>query len=236
VPETGEAGVNESGDVVEQDYAAEIAKREAGLKKLKAQMDKIAQRFINATGAFLADSYRTTTLEIIQQEKHITMRMDNAALRSIKQQVETLTARAPEIAFQHLDKPEVWWHRDENLGGRRIIDGVYAAPERYKEGTLGDSLRYAMGELARVLEPPGFLRMPHDQARFAWRNFGEPESRGEKGPPYFREEKWELSAPMLTALQSYREHYQQALKVKQEVAELEYQKGRADVRGRWEEL
>jgi hypothetical protein len=228
--------VNESGDVVGQDYASEVAKREAGLKKHKAEMDKIAQRFINATGAFLADWYRTTTLEIVQHEKHITARMDDPVLRSLKQQVEAVAARAPEIASQYLDKPEVWWHRDEHLGGRRIIDEVYGPPERFKEGALGDSLRYAMGELARVLEPRGFLRMPHDQARFKWRNFGEPESRGEKGSPYFREETLELSAPMLTALQSYREHYQQALKVKQEVAELEYQKGRADVRGRWEEL
>jgi hypothetical protein len=201
---------------VSPDFQAEIAQREADVARQKQTMENASRALITAFGKFLRNWYGDKAQQVIQQENAVAAVLNQAAMNQLMNEVAALSGQANNIASQSLNHPELWWHKDPTLGARRIKGPAYGRPKDLDNGSIGGTIRYAMGELGTCLIPRGFLRKPGNPNKSKWTN---PDPGG-PDRPYFPDGNLNLSAGVLDALKGYNQSYQRALALQAEIADI----------------
>lgn len=215
-----------------RNFVAEIKAGEAKLGELKAEMEKVCAEFVSEATPFLSKWYLEQAQAAVAKETEVTNGLPDDKLAALKQEVGVLVGRAQAKLVEELERRKAWWHRvpvGENAGR-----GTYYTSPRHLPSPVEQAMRYAMGHIAGVLEPYGFLHPdPRDRAGTQYRMW---RKRGDgTGACYF---PWSQSwPPELSGLtERYDALHRQAREAETGVATLNREKKETEAKSRWDSL
>lgn len=151
----------------ESEVAKEIAASEETLAGLKGKLADLKEPILSAYAEALQAWYEPYARQTVISEDAVTESLDAAAMASLKSEVAELSGQARQLVDREVGDLSRWWHEDNSRQSFRFHGTGGGSQYAPSHGTVptADAFRRAMGELARVLEPRGYLK------RHSWRDF-----------------------------------------------------------------
>jgi len=72
-----------------------------------------AEEFIGAAAEFAAEHYRRTVEDAVTGNPELAKEKGSGGLKPLKEAMNDLVNRAPDLAKHHLDADELWFHRKD---------------------------------------------------------------------------------------------------------------------------
>jgi len=219
-----------------RDYAAEIASKQAELETLRHRMQLTSDDFVSAAAAFLEDWFPEQARREVEHDADTTLRLDPSDVASLKAEVSALATSAADVARAALNKDSVWWHRTMELP-KNVNHGSdpYRIYNTKLPDILGEPMRFAMGSLARILEPRGFLRSRSGSSYLPWRKDADRYSSGSSAP-YFPEYHFQWPATLLEIAERYAREHKDAIALRSLIQQLEAEKKRSEASRIWDSV
>jgi hypothetical protein len=211
----------------------EIRHKAAEVQEVEKVMPGLQQRVIGAAGQFVAEWYSQMAESTVTRESKITRGLSDGQLSEIKARVAQSCSRAPEAVAMALKNKDLWWpSAGEDRSGRSSWGFI---TNQHLPDLLELQLREALGGLAAVLEPYGYLRPASATEPYThWREEmtdGRPLS--DKVRPFYNSRGLRWSDDLVKAAQAYSEHYRRASGLRSQIKDLETENERADSGDRW---
>jgi hypothetical protein len=210
---------------------------EEKLQPLLKQMETLRLQFIVDTTKFAAKWYMKTVKEYITKYPEVTLNMSDENLAEMKAKVNQLTENADLIVNRALSNPKVWWNLEPQL------HDAFSQYEQLGNDQIGNKypqkvdtpIRYALGELGKVLEQFGFnvatKKFSKDNYPEFW--YSCEENNELKVQPYYPHLlTW--SQEMQETLQKYNKLFTQAIKISNEIQILKEEKKKRKAASRWD--
>jgi hypothetical protein len=141
------------------------------LARTKERMQSQQEELVHDLAEALRMWYPKEADRIVAAEPEITAAVGRAGrAEEVKEQVDLVVARAEAIARERLSAKHLWWHVAEGQGTERTgsppykLSGSHQLPQIFVA-----PVRRALGALAVVLEPFGYLRVAGQPDQYVWR-------------------------------------------------------------------
>lgn len=212
-----------------RNFNAEIRTATQELERRVAEMAEIEEALISTAARLLADWYRDRAKRVVESESQVTLGLGPEALGELKRDVEELADRSEEVAREFLGPEEIWWHRDR---GKARSDRDYLTYRHRMAPAFDRPLRYALGRLAAVLEPKGYLKPKQEVDSWRIREHG---YSSPSGSHYF---PWDVKWPtdLMQVAERYSELHRAADRDDRQIAELQTLKSRAEASDLWDKV
>ncbi|HAO19039.1 MAG: hypothetical protein BWK80_10655 [Desulfobacteraceae bacterium IS3] len=144
-------------------YQEEIRKNEKHLRDTISRMKEIHLDFIAETTNFMRRWYMKVTEQKVKTETDLTKKLGVQKLSQLKNDLNLLQQKTPDIIREFADTEDLWWHRKQP---EAIIPNFSESMEI--------ALRLIAGKLAPVLEKFGYITTnPQDPSFWReWDKFG----------------------------------------------------------------
>jgi hypothetical protein len=137
----------------------EIGRLGEEIARQHSAMEPAVDAFVAATGRFLAESYRESARRAITDRPELAKDKGTEGLGPLKEAVEQLVQRAPDLARARLDRDDLWGHRNDpsELGDDNPSKFGPRGSSRYRFSgrrppqPFDEPIRLLMGEIAGLL-------------------------------------------------------------------------------------
>jgi hypothetical protein len=152
-------------------FDVEVQVQRERLARTKEKMQKEQEELVHDLAEALRAWYPQEADRIAAAEPEITAAVRRAGrVEEVKENVSLIVARAEAIAGEHLSARHLWWHVAEGQGTERTGSPPYKLSRGQQLPQIFVApVRRALGALAAVLEPFGYLRVAVQPDQYLWR-------------------------------------------------------------------
>lgn len=219
-----------------RDFNAEIKAEQEKLAERKVLLESLRQQFSTAFASFLSSWYPEQARKEIEAAADVTLSLPKEELKRIKEDVNTLAARAADIGTEHLSQLKIWWHLDESVGEERGsgLSARYVGYDKKLSAFLRDPMCFAMGELARILEPCGYLKGQGHPHFGQWRKTDSGEHGAASGKPFYPGFHMGWPDELVRLANKYNSGFEVGKKTRERISGLEREKARHEAGSKWD--
>jgi hypothetical protein len=136
------------------------------------------------------------------------------------------------LVFSFINNDNLWWHRNKSMGYRSSSSYTSEPPS-----AQDNALRFAAGELAKLMERCGYIGQKHHHVRSnMWRSFNK--SGGSIPQNYdvpFYPGEWKWSKEMFSTTWRYESLAEKSRAQEEEIKRLKEDKNRGEAEDLWNE-
>ena len=207
-------------------FDADVQVQREGLARIKEKMRQAQEELVQDFAEALRTWYPKEADRIAAAEPEITSAVRRAGrVEEVKEKVSLVVARAEAIARERLSAEHLWWHVAEGQGTERTGSPPYKLSGSGQVPLIFVApVRRALGALAAVLEPFGYLRVVGQPDQYLWREGTQSSYSSSPNPgatPYYHGPLPVLPEEFHQGIAQYDRFLDEALKALAEIRRIE---------------